>query len=152
MNLSKLSRNLQAARISIPAHHYILICIIATAASSILWTLIWLIADLLHFTDLIAAVPKPFVFLLFALVIPAGVFIFAYNLPALTASGRRSKINLDLPYAITYMQALSTTIPLYDIFKSVYESDDLYGEVSKECGLIVRDVEIFGADLITAIE
>ena len=50
------------------------------------------------------------------------------------------------------MQALSTTIPLLDIFRSVYESDDLYGEVSKECGVIIRDVDVFGADLITAIE
>ena len=50
------------------------------------------------------------------------------------------------------MQALSTTVTLYDIFKGVFESRDLYGEVSKECGLIVRDVEVFGFDLVTAIE
>ena len=50
------------------------------------------------------------------------------------------------------MQALSSTLTLYNIFRSVYDSADLYGEVSKECGLIVRDVELFGEDLLTAME
>lgn len=50
------------------------------------------------------------------------------------------------------MQALSSTLTLYEIFRGVYEADDLYGEVSKECGLIVRDVEVFGLDLITAMQ
>ena len=58
---------------------------------------------------------------------------------------------MDLPYAITYMQALSSTIVLYDIFRSVYEAEDLYGEVSRECGIIVRDVELFGEDLLSAM-
>jgi len=81
-----------------------------------------------------------------------GFFFALIYYPNLEAGGRKSKIDLDLPYAITYMQALSSTIPLYDIFKSVFEADDLYGEVSKECGLIVRDVELFGMDLVSAIE
>ena len=152
MTETKLARNLQAARIPIPEHHYIFVCIIAAACSSILWTILWVCADLVHLTDIFSAIPKPVLFLAFTLAIPAGVYMFTYFIPSITASGRRSKINLDLPYAITYMQALSTTLPLYEIFKSVYASDDLYGEVSKECGLIVRDVELFGADLITAIE
>ena len=41
---------------------------------------------------------------------------------------------------------------LYQIFKSVYQASDLYGEVSKECGVIVRNVELFGLDLISAVE
>ena len=67
------------------------------------------------------------------------------------ASGRKASINLDLPHAITYMQALSTTMTFYMVLRKVYEADDLFGEVSKEFGLIVRDVEVFGDDLYTAI-
>ncbi|HJJ74297.1 MAG TPA: type II secretion system F family protein, partial [Methanocorpusculum sp.] len=44
------------------------------------------------------------------------------------------------------------TVTLYTIFRNVYDAADLYGEVSRECGLIVRDVELFGEDLLTAIE
>ena len=49
------------------------------------------------------------------------------------------------------MEALSTNVTLYSLFKSVFEAEDLYGEVSRECGMIVRDVEIFGEDLLTAM-
>ena len=49
------------------------------------------------------------------------------------------------------MQALSTTMTLFSIFKSVAENYDLYGEVSEECAMIVRDVEYFGDDLMVAM-
>ena len=66
-----------------------------------------------------------------------------YFQPMMLAKGRKSRIDLDLPYAITYMQALSSTLTLYNIFRSVYEQEELYGEVSREFGMIVRDVEFF---------
>ncbi len=79
------------------------------------------------------------------------VFGAVYVQPVLTAKGRKTRIDIDLPYAITYMQALSTTLTLYNVFRSVYEQHDLYGEVSTEFGMIVRDVELFGDDLVTAM-
>lgn len=85
-------------------------------------------------------------------VIVCLVFSFAYYYPGLLAQGRRTRINLELPYAITYMQAMSSTMTLYGIFKSIYQNEDLYGEVSRECGMIVRDVDLFGEDLLTAMK
>ena len=35
--------------------------------------------------------------------------------------------------------------------KSVAENEDLYGEVSEECAMVVRDVEYFGDDLVVAM-
>ncbi|MHC1627035.1 MAG: type II secretion system F family protein, partial [Methanoculleaceae archaeon] len=81
----------------------------------------------------------------------AGVFAALYSYPFLVAKGRARSIDLDLPYAITYMQALSTTMTLYEVIRRVYEESDLFGEVSREFGLIVRDVEVFGDDLYAAI-
>lgn len=151
-DVNSLSKSLQAARIGIPAKRYILLCGLMAVGASILWTIIWILGITTGLVNIITGISKTLIFILFSIIFPAGGFTFAYVYPSLTASGRKSKINLDLPYAITYMQALSTTIPLLDIFRSVYESDDLYGEVSKECGVIIRDVDVFGADLITAIE
>ncbi len=88
--------------------------------------------------------------ILFLLIVP-GVFCVLYWYPFLVAQGRKTKIDLDLPYAITYMQALSTTMTLCEIVRRVYDEMDLFGEVSKEFGLIVRDVEVFGEDLYTAM-
>lgn len=86
------------------------------------------------------------------LCVPATmVFLTLYFQPMLVAKGRKARIDMDLPYAITYMQALSTTLTLYNVIRGVYEQGDLYGEVSREFGMIVRDVELFGDDLVTAI-
>lgn len=90
------------------------------------------------------------ILILFVLLIP-GVLIGIFTYPKTVAKGRKSSIDLDLPYAITYMQALSTTMTLYNVIRKIYEADDLFGEVGKEFGLIVRDVEVFGDDLYSAI-
>ncbi|WP_342771774.1 type II secretion system F family protein, partial [Methanoculleus sp. UBA300] len=94
------------------------------------------------------AVTKIILFLLLTIGI-SGAF---YCYPILVAQGRKTKIDLDLPYAITYMEALSTTMTLYEVIRKVYEEMDLFGEVSKEFGMIVRDVEFFGEDLNTAMK
>ncbi|NMB80183.1 MAG: secretion system protein, partial [Methanomicrobiales archaeon] len=84
------------------------------------------------------------------IVVP-GTYAFQVYYPVIVARGRRSKIELDLPYAISYMQALSTTMPPYEMMRRIYEESDMFGEVSKEFGMIIRDVELFGDDMITAM-
>ncbi|PWR70668.1 type II secretion system F family protein [Methanospirillum stamsii] len=90
------------------------------------------------------------ILLLFIFLIP-GVILGIFTYPSSIAAGRKTSIDLELPYTITYMQALSTTMTLYNVIRKVYEADDLFGEVSREFGLIVRDVEVFGDDLYSAI-
>lgn len=153
MNLKNLTRNLQAAHIAKPAKKYLMTTVLAAVFSlvsiAVLGLLLYLFnIDIPH----LSFIPEWLQFILVLVLVPAGIFSALIYYPNLEAGGRKSKIDIDLPYAITYMQALSSTIPLYDIFKSVFEADDLYGEVSKECGLIVRDVELFGMDLVSAIE
>jgi flagellar protein FlaJ len=89
--------------------------------------------------------------LLFVLIVP-GQYAMQMYYPQILAHGRKSRIELDLPYAISYMQALSTTMDPYAIIRKVYEEHDMFGEISKEFGIIVRDVELFGDDLNTAIK
>ena len=69
----------------------------------------------------------------------------------LLAQGRKTKIDLDLPYAVSYMQALSTTMSPFEVIKRIYEEKSMFGEVSLEFGQVVRDVGLFGDDLITAL-
>lgn len=88
--------------------------------------------------------------LLFCILVP-GIYVAQIYYPAIVAQGRKSKIELDLPYAISFMQALSTTMPPFEIIHKVYEEQDMFGEISKEFGVIVRNVEVFGDDLITAM-
>ena len=89
--------------------------------------------------------------LLFVLMVP-GQYAMQIYYPEVIAHGRKSRIDLDMPYAISYMQALSTTMPPYEIIRKVYEEHEMFGEISKEFGMIVRDVELFGDDLDSAMK
>lgn len=92
----------------------------------------------------------PSLVLLMVAVVP-GTFLTMYYQPQILARGRKVRIDIDLPYAITFMQALSTTTTLYDVIRRVYEESELFGEVSREFGIVVRDVELFGEDLYEAM-
>lgn len=150
---NKLENALRSAHITVPVDQYMMLAILITAFSGIMIALLGVLITVIGITiPVISFLPVWAVITVSCILIPIGVFICFYYYPMLQAQGRKNKIEQDLPYAITYMQALSSTINLYAIFRSVYEAADLYGEVSRECGLIVRDVELFGEDLLTAIE
>ncbi len=71
--------------------------------------------------------------------------------PSYVAGERKSDIESRLAYAVTHMSTLAGTgIPPVAIFKALVNFKE-YGEISKECAYIVRDVEVFGKDLYTAI-
>ncbi|RLI76999.1 secretion system protein [Archaeoglobales archaeon] len=86
---------------------------------------------------------------------PLAFFLFFYLLfafsPLIKMKSRQSKIDMKLPHAITYMQSLSSSMPLFEVFRSVFQEKDLYEEVSEEFGFVVRDVELFGEDIVTAM-
>lgn len=150
MEGTTLRRSIRASHLPCSQYEYfilLLTCSILSAGAFailtayMLWTGNSIIPGIsVHFTILIC-------FILFIPVVVVGI----YTYPSTVATGRKSSIDLDLPYAITYMQALSTTMTLYNVIRKIYEADDLFGEVGKEFGLIVRDVEVFGDDLYTAI-
>ena len=94
--------------------------------------------------------PLLFWIFLFAITVP-GIYLLQIYYPVMLAHGRKSKIDLDLPYAVSYMQALSTTMSPFEVVKKIYEEKSMFGEVSLEFGQVVRDVELFGDDLITAL-
>ena len=149
----KLEKNIRSAHMTTPVDVYMMIAILVSVLSGLLIVLIGLCIAV--FDIVVPFLPGMTLWLIICaavILIPAGMFACFYYYPALEASGRKNKIEQDLPYAITYMQALSSTVTLYTIFRNVYDAADLYGEVSRECGLIVRDVELFGEDLLTAIE
>lgn len=145
-------RSLRAARLGKTYDEYIRY--IATQVAYIAIAMVGFII-VMHLLVIRFTVLKPFPVLVqyaVIMVLPVALlFLGLYFQPVLVAKGREARINMDLPYAITYMQALSATLTLYNIFRSVYEQEELYGEVSKEFGMIVRDVELFGDDLITAM-
>ncbi len=152
LNNKQLSLQLRSAHITAQPRQYMMTAVLLSVLP---FFAVMMVSVLLYSFDIQFNIYRnipDFIVLIFAgAVISAVVFGGFYYYPQLLAQGRKTKIDMDLPYAITYMQALSSTIILYDIFRSVYEAEDLYGEVSRECGIIVRDVELFGEDLLSAM-
>ncbi|MFA4859736.1 type II secretion system F family protein [Methanoregula sp.] len=95
--------------------------------------------------------PVLFWVLLFIGMVP-GLYLFQVYYPVILARGRQTRIDLELSYAVSYMQALSTTMSPFEVIRRIYEEKAMFGEVSCEFGQIVRDVEMFGDDLITAMQ
>ncbi len=73
-------------------------------------------------------------------------------IPSFNASERKSRINKALPSAVTFMYAMSKGgADIITIIRSLHEAESTYGEVSKEIGFVIRDMDYFGSDLRVAI-
>jgi len=74
-----------------------------------------------------------------------------YMYPGMKASNRGGPIDTNLPYITNFLTLLSSSnVPPSVIFKSMSKIETVK-EVKLEFGNIVRDVEIFGKDLMTSI-
>ena len=77
--------------------------------------------------------------------------LLTYAFPGMKASERKIPIEMNLPYISSFLTLLSSSnVPPSIIFKSISRIDTLK-EVRQEFSNIVRDVELFGEDLMTAI-
>jgi flagellar protein FlaJ len=86
--------------------------------------------------------------------IMAGLFVFSvlYFMPSMLATTRGKKIDLELPYVTTHMSILAAAgIPPTRMFK-LLEDSATTPECASESNEIVRDVEILGDNIITALE
>ena len=90
--------------------------------------------------------------LLFTLVFYITYFVFT-AIPATKVNVRKSFIDQSLPHVTAYLYALSRGggMNLFEIFKSLSGYTHVYGASAEEFGYIVKDMEYFGQDLITAL-
>ncbi len=103
-------------------------------------------------TELIAyivAVSFPIFCVLFISPIVGALY---YILPQYKSSRRGSNINATLPSAVTFMYALSRGgMNMNQVMRMVAENDAIYGDVSKEFGTIIQDMEYFSRDSLSAL-
>jgi len=83
----------------------------------------------------------------------AGICYFAFMLrPSLTANLRKVRIDTQLPNAVTYMYALSKgETNIVEIIRAVAELPNVYGEISHEFAMVLRDTDLLGIDFMTAL-
>jgi len=81
-----------------------------------------------------------------------GAFATGFYYPRMQVGTRERNIDILLPHAIVYMYALSHGgMNTFEVIKELAEADEVYGEVAREFDMVVRDVELFGNDLFTAL-
>jgi len=76
-----------------------------------------------------------------------------YYYPRRVVAARRRSIDLNLPYAITFMYALSSGgTNFVEVCRRVADADDVYGEAASEFDVVVREMDLFGNDLLRALD
>ncbi|MEM2924166.1 MAG: type II secretion system F family protein [Methanocellales archaeon] len=105
---------------------------------------------LLQYRDFLVAL---MIFASFAVIFGIAAYFLVMILPSFIANERKRKIQRNLPYAVTFMYALSRGgMNIIEILRALAASSNTYGEVSREAALILRDMEYFGHDLRSALQ
>jgi len=84
--------------------------------------------------------------------VAAIVFAMVYLYPISVASTRKRSIDANMPFAINHMAAIAGSgVPPSTMFKLLTSFGE-YGELSKEAEKIVRNIELFGLDVVTSMK
>ncbi len=79
-------------------------------------------------------------------------YIMLISYPSIAAKNRRYRIELSMAHAVTYLYALSKGgANILDMFRSLSLYTHIYRGTADEIALIVRDIEYFGMDVVTAL-
>ncbi|MBU3957737.1 MAG: type II secretion system F family protein [Nanoarchaeota archaeon] len=85
-------------------------------------------------------------------VVAAIVFAMVYLYPISVANARKRSIDANMPFAINHMAAIAGSgVPPSTMFKLLTSFGE-YGELSKESEKIVRNIELFGLDVVTSMK
>ena len=90
--------------------------------------------------------------LITSLFISFGTFLVLVFYPLQKANQRKKSIETNLPFLLTHMGAIAKSgIPPYVTFRLISRFKE-YGEASKEMEKIVRNIDSFGLDPLTAVK
>jgi len=145
-----MDSNLHRSGIMINFNAYVSFCILTTLFASVLpLVLIPLISiPILHFSlysSILFGVG-------ISLLVGASTIIGFYVYPIYRADNLKRTLEDGLPFTTGYMEILARAgVPPYRIFRSLAQVDAPLA-VSREARVITRDVELFGFDVISALE
>jgi len=79
-------------------------------------------------------------------------YVFRWRLPANTAEVRRRSIEEGLPRTTAFMYALSRGgMEFPQILRVLGRNREVYGQTANEMGVAVREMDLFGRDMISAL-
>ncbi|MFC2143237.1 type II secretion system F family protein [Candidatus Aenigmatarchaeota archaeon] len=80
------------------------------------------------------------------------VFVLFHSYPFQVFRANKRSIEANMAFTINHMAAIASSgVPPYIMFKLIGSIKE-YGEVSKECARVVRNMDIFGMDITTSVK
>lgn len=144
-----LGSNMQKAGLKISLHSYVSLMVLLSAISFAAGFSTTLIVALIFALPILLTV-----MFAFGVAILSGALVFGalYGVPSFLATSRRKSMDLELPYVTTHLSILAQAgMPPARMFK-LLEDSRTTPQAASEANEIVRDVEILGDDIITALE
>jgi len=140
-NVLEFKKFLQRANMRIYPETYVSIMFFAAFLSLPVTVAAIILIYLYHIFPLVFLIPTPvFVMIIFILI------------PMSKASERSSRLEREMPFAATYVAVMASGgIPPYTSFKRLGDAD-LMPAMSEEAKNLIRDVEIFGVDPLSAMQ
>jgi flagellar protein FlaJ len=81
-----------------------------------------------------------------------AVYVLRWQLPAFRAATRRRYIDATMPRTVAFVYALSRGgLSFPDVMRALAANRDVFGAAAEEMRTGVRDVELLGADVVTAL-
>ena len=150
----KLSHKLESAHMEIRGAVYLSVAFLMLILGIVISYVFFLIFTfiLLPMMDVSIDLLTTIIFLILPVVIGVIIFFVYLILPASKAKTRGKKIDIDLPYALNFVSAMSSAgVTPTEIFNSL-SKQDIYGEIRDEAAWIFRDVTLLGVDILNAIK
>lgn len=148
-NYDELRENIRKAHITRNVHEYV--------CSSLFYSLIagWISLVFGYILARNLAQNSFVIFLITAIFAMSGsyaIYLILISYPSFKAKNRSYRIDQSMPHALTYLYALSRGgMNIIDMFKSLGSYIHIYSGTAEEIAMIVRDMEYFGMDIVTAL-
>lgn len=86
-------------------------------------------------------------------ILAAGTYLFRWELLDQRAYARGTEIEATLPQTVAFIYALSRSgMAVPNVLAILAEHRAVYGEAANELAVVVAEMELFGVDVITALE
>lgn len=96
--------------------------------------------------------PIAIILLVMPLLVAGTTFVAQIVYPDYRAGERRRLIDRDLPYAVNFIAAMASAGVVPATLLRDLAREKTYGEVAREVAWLVRDIDLLGIDLLTAIQ
>ena len=148
--LSSLDKSIKQAMMPIPFEVYVSSMVFFSMIAGIFGIVMGVVAS--QFINIQPASMGMILPLLSGLMLFGMTFGILHIIPAIKVKNRSAKLIEEIPHFIGYMSTLATSgLTLEGIFKAIAK-EDTDEDIVKDARFIVRNIDILGMDLITAIK